>query len=222
MRAIEYVDRFARTSVDFWRLRPRDFVAATARGDSGYLSPYEFLGVFVSIGATIYTSAFGLALAAVQGDGAAATVPVKALTVRLLTMVVAMVVVDALYVRAISRIWPVRGRATFPDILNFRLYALAALLPVMALDLLAGPLVAGLVAQETLPIWSIWLPGIAGGAVGLATYIVKFVPGVAAVNEVSTSRMWAGLLFWPILVGVSGGVIVVLVALGSMVNLGSS
>ena len=208
MRAIEYVDRFARTSVDFWRLRPRDFVAATARGDSGYLSPYEFLVVFLFIGATIYSSAAALALAAVQdATGASVTAPVNALAVRLLTMVVAKVVVNALYVRAISRIWPVRGRATFPDILQFRLYALAALLPVMVLDLLAGPLLAGLVAQETVPIWSIWLPGIAGFAIGLVTDVIKWVPGVAAINGVSTSRMWAGLLLWPIIVSVSGGVV---------------
>ncbi len=215
MKVIEYADRFARTSIDFWRLRPRDFVAATAattRSADGYLSPYEFLAVFWVIGTGIYAVTITLVFSAAFGrDIELSELWVGAAAFRTLALVVFLVVVNAVYVRAISRFWPVRGRAKFTDILEYQIYALAMVLPIMVIDLLVLPLLVWLIAEEIVSAWSLLLYVAAAFGFGFVVQIVKDIPGVAAVNGVSTARMWGGLLFWPFIVVMVGELILVLV-----------
>ena len=208
VRAIEYVNRFARTVAAFWRLKPRDFVLATARHGGKFLSPYQFLCVFGSIGVIIYTSYFVLVSGVVQGTAEESIAPwARALAIRQLVLIVVSAVVTALYHRAISRVWPVRGSASFRSVLSFRIFFLSGLLPIAVLDLLVGPVLFALVARAVLPPPAVWLLVVVGFVVGVVLEVVKGVPGFAAMNGVSIARAWAGLIFWPGVVGVVVGAI---------------
>ena len=189
MDLIKYSNRFGKTIVDFWRLRPREFLASATREDSAYLSPYEFAGVFIVVGVANYSSTFALSLATIQ-DGTDASIEalVGALALRTVVLMLVLTVVDTLYIRAISRIWPIRGRGTFTEILAYDLYSLSTLMPLMAVDLLVAPLIA---EQHAIILVA------AGILFGVVIMICKEIPGYAAVNGVKIGRMWAGLVFWP-------------------------
>ena len=112
---------------------------------------------------------------------------------------------NALVFRAISRIWNVRGNATFSSIFEFQCYMVAISLPTMALDLLLGPWLALLVELEILPAGSniLILASVAFVIDGAGLLFWNF-PRNAIVNGVSTRRVWAGFLFWPAVLGFVG------------------
>ena len=213
--SIEFADHYVKTVLDFWLLRPRGFFAEKNRDPSRYLSPYQFLFATLSIGFVIYVAAFTLNLSATQADPSSALV--SAHVIRLLTFLVVLLFLNSLIFRAISRIWPVRGNATFSSIFGFQCYMQAILLPAMVLDLLLGSLLTELLARETLPAWSILIPATVGYVLGVVGLLFWNLPGIAVVNGVSMRRVLAGLLFWSVALGFVVGIVVgVLIALRSL------
>ncbi len=199
MNIIEYVDGFIKTVVEFWRLRPREFVAAIRRAEQGYLSPYKFLVVFFTLAGVAWGASLTLhqaVLKAAAMTGESIQVPVDSLVVMIVVISLASVVVSSLCIRTISRFWPIRGQATFVEILNFEIYTLAIALPMVAVDVIVTPLLTLLEVLEIVPPWSIFVQIATLWLAALVCNIAKVMPGLAAVNGVSTARMWAGLLFW--------------------------
>ena len=121
-----------------------------------------------------------------------------------------MLFADSMVFRAISRIWPVQGSASFSSIFELQCYTLALrLLPATVINLLLGPLLTALVAHNTLSESSSNLILFTTGAViGVAVLLFWDFPGVAVLNGVSTRRVWAGFVFW---LGVVLGIVVVVV-----------
>ena len=125
----------------------------------------NFLVATLIVGFVIYVAALSLNPSAIQADPS--SLSVSAHVTRLLTVLVVLLFLNSLVFRAISRIWPVRGNATFSSIFEFQCYMYAILLPGMALDLLLGfvapeiRLAAGAVIGFTGAVfWN--FPGIAG------------------------------------------------------------
>ena len=194
---INYVDRYAITFIDFWRLRPKRFIAAKNRDPNRYLSPYQFLYGSLCIEFGIYAAAFSLNQSEIYAvTGQPPITSANALAVRFLAYTFVMLIVGALGGRAVSRIWPVRGSATFSSIFEIQCYMLAIILPVMIYDLLIGPLHTALVAREVLPAWSIVISYMVGVVIGTLGGLFWNIPGVAVVNGVSTRRMLSGVLLW--------------------------
>ena len=207
--SIELADRYAKTFLDFWLLRPRSFIAAKNRDPSRYLSPYQFLVACLGIALVIYIAAFSLSQSEIHtATGQPPVTSAEALAVRMLTFLVAVLLVDSLVIRAVSRIWPIRGGATFSSIFEFRCYMLAIWLPGMALDLLLGPWLLALVLQKILPAGSnILILATVGSVIGVFAVLFWWFPGVAVINGVSTRRVCAGVLFWPATLGAVFGIL---------------
>ena len=146
---IQYADSFAKTFLAFWQMKARVFVATTKHEGAGYLSPYRFLICVLLLSAVIYSASFALTFAAAQEvTGEEIQQPIQAMVVRTLVILVVFTVINAMLDRAVSRVWPVRGCGTFSQILEFRLYMLACIMPVVILDLLIGPVLVFVSAQE--------------------------------------------------------------------------
>lgn len=210
--------RFVTTVVDFWRLRPKRFLLKRDQDPSRYLTPYEFLATSLGLGFTMYVATISLIQSEVyKATGDQDGTSVEALATRLLAYLVAVLVLNSILFRAISRVWPVRGRATFLSIFQFQCYTLAIFLPGMALDLLFTPLVVAGILRKIIPDWSILVLIAPIAGIGLVGTLFWEFPGVAFLNGVSTRRLWAGYLFWPAALGaVLGLLIVVLVILASL------
>ena len=221
MTWIDVVDRYAKTFFDFWLLRPRGFIAAKNRSPSNYLSPYQFLYACLSIVFVVYVVAVSL-VATVSLVGTvsleptaasiASTTLAGAISGLLLLVLITGLLWGALVFRTLTRVWPIRGSATFVSIFKFRCYMMAIWLPQIVLILFLSLLPVVLVMLKQLseqgPIWnsisveeiSIWT-SIAVLVIGVISSVLTLffweLPGIAAVNGVSTLRVWAGLLFWP-------------------------
>ena len=77
---------------------------------------------------------------------------------------------------------------------------LATIVPSILIDLLLSPLMAFEWVGE--------LKGSLAILVGILSLLFWQFPGIAIINGVTTSRVFAGLLFWSMVVGVGGGIIV--------------
>lgn len=215
--SLEVTDRFARTFIDFWRLRPKRFLSAVARSPMDYLTPYQFLVASLGIVFAMLVATIALVQGTMQGvTGQAPVTPAQALAVRTTVFVVANLVVGSLIFRSISRVWPVKGIASFRTIFELQCYMMAIITPLAAIDVLVAPIIAELVGRNITPGWTALLPSGLGLIVGFAGFLFWNMPGVAHLNGVSTARLWLGLLFWSLVLGVAGGIlaVAVLIALG--------
>ena len=218
--SIEVAGRYIKTFLDFCSLRPRKFIAAKNRDPSRYLSPYQFFVFSLIIGFFIYGAAFSLNLSVIhEATGQPPVASPNALAIQVLAFFVVMLVVNSLVIRAVSRIWPVRGSATFASIFELECYVLGIRLwPSMALTLLLSPWLTALGAQQLLTAGNTFLIlFIPSAVIGATTTLFWEFPGVAVANGVSTLRVWAGVLFWSVALGsVVGIMFSVLIALRSL------
>ena len=112
--------RYFKTLMDFWRLRPKKFFETRALPTSDYLAPLPF---FISTLAIALAISFGLA-AALADELSTPASELRVGTLRMLGLLAATLVVNTLWVRAISRVWPMRGSADFSSILDVNCYVL--------------------------------------------------------------------------------------------------
>lgn len=204
---IQFVNRYARTFFDFWCLRPRRFYNAKSSDSKNYLTPYEFLVGSLSIGFPTYFTAFSLAQSKIhEVSGQPPVSGAEALAIQFLALLVVLLFVNALLFRAVSRIWPVGGSASFSSIFEIQCYMMAIYLPAMIMDLLLGPTLTGLLARQMVTPLSSLIPFLLGLVLGVFGLVFWNLPGVALANGVSTRRMWAGYLFWISIIVVGGAV----------------
>jgi len=154
-------------------------------------------------------AAYGLAQGGFQDAiGQKPTSSAQALAARVTVFLVVNLVLGSLAFRAISRIWPVKGIASFASIFELQCNMMAIVTPVAAVDILLDPILAELVVRDILPVWSLLVQASIGGIVGFAGFLFWNMPGVAQLNNVSTSRLWLGFLFWTVVLSVVGGIVV--------------
>lgn len=204
---VELVDKYAKTFIDFWRLRPRRFFPAVDRSAEKYLTAPQFLVVSLGLVFAMLVASFALVQAGIDRAGVEmATATPEALAGRMVVFFVANLVVASLVFRAMSRVWPIKGSATFYSIFRLQCYMLSIIVPMAALDLLIGPIVAELIINDVLPVWSIFVQAGTGAIVGLVALFVYQIPGLAFLNDVSTGRVWCSLLSGCVFLGLIGGV----------------
>ena len=203
----DLIERYIKTFVDFLALRPKRFFNAKNSDPSLYLTPYQFLVVTLIIGFFIYVSAYLLTQLPVHETSGQHTKYAQAFAYRILALLLLIVLVNSILFRAISRIWPLRGNATFSSIFELQCYMLATLLPAMILDLVLGPLFNELIKNEILQESSYLILFNLGNIIGLIGLIFWNIPGVAVVNGVSIKRVWASYIFWSVAVGVVIGIL---------------
>lgn len=205
---LELVDKYGSTFLDFWRLRPRRFLAAIKKEPKKYLSPMQFLAISLAITFSLGVTAIALSLTAVQSvSGNEQIGDPKALSARLIVFIFTMLVVGSLMYRATSFFWPIRGHASFHQIFEFQCYWMAIVLPFGAIDVLILPLVTELIARELVPPWVGALPFLLGSAFGMVGWFLYGMPGIAYLNRVSTVRQFMGTLFWTFIPGFIVGVV---------------
>lgn len=210
--SIELVDKYARTLIDFWRLRPRRFFLSVTKTPKKYLTAPQFLASSSALAFALLVASIGLVSAVLkQSDAQGTTAEPKALAVQVVVFVIANLLLGSLYFRAISRVWPVKGKAAFSSIFELQCYMMAIIVPLSAFDLLVGPTIANLVSMYILPAWCQFVQPVIGLMIGLAGLFFWQFPGVAFLNGVSTGRIWLGFFFWNFILGVFLGVVAVII-----------
>jgi hypothetical protein len=210
---LDLVDRYARTFFDFWRLRPRQFLSARGSVPDAYLSAYQFLVISLGLTFGMMVIALTLSFAAVQGaDPTSASSDPKAIAGQTIVLLIMLLGVNSLILCLAARLPPVRRRPSLPAVFEFNCYTLSIALPMYAITFLVLPMLAGLVAQGLVPSWSVFILMGFSYLVGMISFFVYTLPGIACISGVSTGRMVAGfavlsLLFFVTcaLLGFTGG-----------------
>ena len=203
MFSSDQVERYIRTFLDCWTLRPRRFMEAIDLNPSRYLTPYRFFFYSLLILFTLFLAEAGLAQTALV------EVPdPRAIATWALTLFVVFFLVNSLVLRAISRLRPVRGNATLVSILNGQCYTVAIVLPFTAVVFILSPFLAvlGISTCTIILIGFMW------------SVVVTFgwqLPLAALANGVSTGRIVGGLLLWGACLGAVIGAIGVIVVVVS-------
>ena len=200
---VEVIDSYVGTFLSFLRLRPRRFVDAKNRNPSRYMSSYQFLYVSLTIGFVICTASvslehFWLSGVVPEFSGKEDLPSPEAISVLVLTLIVAMFLLNSLHFRIISRWWPIRSSANFESIFKLQCYAMGIrLVPLMALELILEPIFIILVVMEALTYVGYVIICMAMSAlIGTVAEVFWDVPGLAVAGRVSTRRCWYGIVFW--------------------------
>lgn len=196
----EFVARYTNTTIDFWRLKPAQFIAAIGREPDRYLGPYQFLAGFLGIEFLLCTALFTLGQADPLSVSQHTDSMAQAWATRQVAFAAVGVALNALVFRAVSQVWPVKGGADFRSIFAFQCYMCAVILPTAILDFVGQP-VTVLVAGGSLPEWSVGIPPLLILAIAALGLVFRNFPGIAHINHVSTSRLLVGFAFWPAVVG---------------------
>ena len=210
--SIELVDNYIRTFIDFWRLRPRKFYLSVTKTPKKYLTAPQFLAASLALEFVLFVAALGLVSTVLkQTNTQGVTGESKDIAIQFIVFLVANLLFGSLCFRAISRIWPVRGKAAFLEIFGLQCYMMAIIVPVSGLDLLIGPTITKLVSTGILPAWCQLIQLVIGLMVGFAGLFFWQYPGVAYLNGVSTGRLWFGSLFWSFILGIPVGVVIIMI-----------
>ncbi|MDD9983239.1 MAG: hypothetical protein OXU81_18090 [Gammaproteobacteria bacterium] len=202
---INFLSRYTHTAIDFWRLQPKYFIAAIGREPDRYLAPYPFFVGFLGIEFVLCTALFTVTQSEVISVSEQVSAFAQAAAVRQLALITLAIVLNAVVFRALSRVWPIKGSATFRSVFAFQCYMSAIILPLTMLDLLVQPVIVGL-NGGSMPEWGIGMLVLFGLAVGGFGLLFRNFPGIAYINGVSTTRVFEGYVFWSVVVGVIIGV----------------
>lgn len=189
---INLVDRYARTFIDFWTLRPRKFMSKFDQDSSKYLSPYQFLYVSLCFTFFVFISEIGLTATALRPGYH----PASASAGWSLSVFGLMFALNSLAFRTVSRVWPIRGSATFSSIFEIQCYTMAIYVPLMLLGLVLSPL-----SSVPLSFNIQWIVFAIGFVYGIPVFFLWQIPAVAIANRVSSARVIAGFLFWSAVLG---------------------
>ena len=192
------VDKFGKTFFDVWRMRASDFLDLRNDDPTCYLSPYQFLMLCATLALSMLLINIGLVdglLKELAQHKVETDASVRA--GRLIIFVLASILFGSLFVSFSAKRWPIRRTVQTKSIFEIMSYGLGALLlPLAALDVLVGPVIAELVLRDALPLWTIYLPFIIGFIAGNLMFFRYLLPSYAHVLKVSKSRVFWGLALW--------------------------
>lgn len=207
--SIEIVDKYARTFFDFWRLRPRRFFLFVTKTPEKYLTAPQFLASSLALLFALHVASISLSRAVLKQSGVqeGMTAEPKALAVQAVVFVILNLFLGSLQFWAISRAWPVKGKAAFSSIFELHCYTVAIFVPFVAFALLVSPFIAHLVSMDILPAWCYFVQPVISLMISLAGLAFWQFPGVAFLNAVSTGRLWFGFCFWHFILGAFLGLV---------------
>lgn len=197
--SFDVIDKFATTIIDFWTLRPRNFLESVKNNKSRYLTPPQFFLACLSLISALYIISFSF-----HKDLSEETLKrfpflkLKSdptiLAGRQIAFLIMFLVAYSLYVRAASW-WPIKGKASFKDIMYYQFYALAVSLPFLVLEVIITPLILEYidVSQSPNSIYLLFVLPIIGIVIGTVLGFIYIVPGHAKLNGVSTGNMLIGI-----------------------------
>ena len=123
---VEQLGPYIRTVIDFWRLRPKRFMAAVNDNPTRYLSPFQFLSFTVVIGFLAYSVAFFLGLLVLTAAETSARIGdislewgSRVLATYVMALIIFILFVQTVAFRILSNIWPIKGGASFLAIFEF-------------------------------------------------------------------------------------------------------
>lgn len=192
---LELLDKYLTTFLDFWRLRPRNFLARVRREPTRFLPPAQFVGVSSTILLALLVIAFSLNHEDLEKIAGSKMASPEALAGRLLVLMLTILFANTLFYRMVSPLWPVRGKADLVSIFEFQCYLVALLVPLAAMDVLFDSITISLVANGA-AFWVLFIPSAIGFVVGLSFYFIYQNPALAELNGVSSLRMFLGTVFW--------------------------
>jgi hypothetical protein len=212
--SFDIVDKFTATLIDFWTLRPRAFLESVENDPSRYLSPPQFLLACTGLISGLYV----ISLAAYKDLSEETLNRFPPLRLRSDTTIVAsrqilflivFLVVYSLYIRLASW-WPIRGKASFKDILYFQFYALSLNLPYLVLEVILTPFILNYIdhSVSATSIRLLFVLPIANLVVGVPLAFIYILPGQARLNGVSTGQMFIGLFVFGLVAEFVIGVLV--------------
>ena len=203
---IEYTELYLRTFYDFLVLRPRRFLAIRTTEPSRYLSPNKFLIISVIILLSLSSAAFLLLGAKIVDKNNPPPLSIGEIA-RLFSMGIVLVmlinlIVVSLFFRVFSAIWPIKGKATFRSIFDLQCYMTAIHLIgfiIIFTIYISNPEGSG--PNQQLTGFDEFLLVLLFLYMITASFIFN-LPGLAAINGVSSLRVFAGFFFWCAIFGI--------------------
>lgn len=205
---IDLVDRYIATALDFWILKPRKFIDNFVSCPQKYLSSGKFLYVSLSIEFVLITSYFAIIMS--QYD-IKTLVTDQELAAKILAVVniaayIALTVFNTIIFYWMSKIWPIKGIASFKSILDFQIYTMALYTPFSVFTLIGSALVI-LISPSSFDFWISFNLLIGFSFSFLLMFLYDF-PGLGHLNRVSTGKVILSYFFWSILLGIFSGFVV--------------
>ena len=207
----ELLDKYQITFIDFWRLRPRGFLIRVRAEPTKYLSAAQFMGVSSTLMLALIVIAMSVNQQNIEKITGSKMASPEALAGRYLVMILVVLLGNTLLYRIISPRWPVRGKVNFVSLFEFQCYMVAILIPFLVIDVVLDPIGISLVASKVAPSWVLFIPAVIGGVAGFVCYFLYQNPGIAALNGVSSLRMFLGTAFWVMVFQITVGVVVAIV-----------
>ena len=194
------VNQYIKTSIDFWKLRPRKFHERERSDPLRYLPPYQFLWYNLSILFFLFSATLVVILTYFE-DG---WIMIIFSSVYMVVLVLDLIINTSLYT-LLSKIWPIRGKSTFLSIFKSNCYTSSALIPPAALILIDFSIILVLNGnidhinqtplESSLKLFLI-ISIIISVPYTIIVWAVWQIPGIAVVNGVSTSRVFYGFFLW--------------------------
>ena len=200
--SIDLIDQYITTFVDFWILKPRNFLDNLVSCPQKYLSPGKFLLVSLSIEFVLITTNFAISQSSTE-------IPIdpKDLAVVNLASYVAFTVFNTIIFYWMSKVWPIKGIVSFKSILDFQIYTMALYTPFSAFTLIGSAFVI-LISPDSFSLLTTVNILIAFSFSFLLMFLYTF-PGLGHLNRVSTGKVIFSYLFWSILLNIFGGFVVI-------------
>ena len=191
-------ERYILTSLDFWRLRPRRFMMRREARPSRYLSPVQFLlvSLIIFFGLNFLIFSFPNVRESISWILSSDDPRMYGAVLAVLYTIVALLLGSILYL-AISKLWPIRGPATYLQIIEFQCYMTAISLPMTGLMVVIAPCWRTFVGDGSIGIEDL---GLAINATIILYSILTALfwqwPGIAVLNRTSTARIGLAVVFW--------------------------
>lgn len=191
---LELLDKYQTTLLDFWRLRPRRFLAELKKTPAKYLTPGVFAGISATILLTSEVVSSRIMALGYEKLGYGQFPPAEAVAVQILVLLLVALFVLAIFFRTISPLWPVSGRkVSIVEVWNFQCYMFAIYVAFGVSDVIITPLYCialrnGPTRLATMVIYYI--------ALGAPLFFFFQVSGIAALNHTSSTRVFLAVLLW--------------------------
>ena len=216
---------YARTFIDFWKFRPQKFIAKVEQDPSSYAKPFSFIKQSITLIIVVFLLIF-FAVESV-GKVEQLVVPLQSLggqktevassskeanivsatekeiassteiAYKYTAALILSLFLSALTYTIISKVWPVRGKASFLCILKFECYTLSITIPYLIISfiVLSALIISPADMEKHAFEWQIY-DGVIYLIYALIASAIWEIPGIATINNVSLKRMWGGILLW--------------------------
>ncbi len=195
------------TFVDFWRLRPRKFLCRKEHQPNQYMLPAQFWLASATLMFTLDIASYSFPEyrhamsydSATFNEGSA-----FGLAVQSIVFLIFIQLVSCLFYFLSSRVWPIKGRPHFSDLLDMQFYLIAIRLPAAAAITMLAPAFGRVLSDSAQPTAAMYILATVLFSYLILTWLFWSCPFVAVLNRVSTPRaifgtFICGIVFYPML-----------------------